>query len=74
MSLEKVLPNHSPKYQLHVIPMRVHRTGILSCGLTHTAVVPLDHVKCNVQANPEMFPNSAVGFRKIYSGEYASKG
>lgn len=23
--------------------------GILSCGLTHTAVTPLDLVKCNMQ-------------------------
>ena len=26
--------------------------GILSCGLTHTAVVPLDIVKCRVQVRP----------------------
>lgn len=25
--------------------------GILSCGLTHTAVVPLDLVKCRIQVN-----------------------
>ena len=24
--------------------------GILSCGLTHTAVTPMDIVKCNMQA------------------------
>ena len=23
--------------------------GILSCGLTHTAVVPLDLIKCRIQ-------------------------
>jgi len=26
--------------------------GILSCGITHTAVVPLDLVKCRIQVNP----------------------
>ena len=26
--------------------------GVLSCGLTHTLVVPLDVVKCNMQARP----------------------
>jgi len=26
--------------------------GILSCGLTHTAVCPLDVAKCNMQTNP----------------------
>jgi len=42
--------------------------GILSCGLTHTAVTPLDLVKCNVQANPSEFTGTAQGFRLIYSG------
>jgi len=42
--------------------------GILSCGLTHTAVTPLDLVKCNVQANPKVFPSTTVGFSKIYGG------
>jgi solute carrier family 25 phosphate transporter 3 len=48
--------------------------GILSCGLTHTAVTPIDLVKCNTQANPKEFPNSMVGFRKIYSGQAVSYG
>ena len=26
--------------------------GLLSCGTTHTAVVPLDMVKCRIQASP----------------------
>jgi len=42
--------------------------GILSCGLTHTAVTPLDLVKCNAQANPEEFKGTIQGFKKIYSG------
>jgi len=25
--------------------------GILSCGLTHTAIVPLDLVKCRIQVS-----------------------
>ena len=29
--------------------------GILSCGLTHTAVVPLDLVKCRIQVNTLFF-------------------
>ena len=29
--------------------------GILSCGLTHTAVVPLDLVKCRIQVNKSCF-------------------
>lgn len=29
--------------------------GILSCGLTHTAVTPIDVVKCNAQGDPLKF-------------------
>jgi len=43
--------------------------GILSCGLTHTAVTPLDVVKCNVQANPKVFTGTTQGFGLIYSGK-----
>jgi len=43
--------------------------GILSCGLTHTFVTPMDLVKCNAQANPKEFPSFFVGLRKIYGGE-----
>lgn len=42
--------------------------GILSCGLTHTAVTPLDLVKCNTQANPKEFTSTIQGFKLIYGG------
>lgn len=29
--------------------------GILSCGITHTALTPLDLVKCRIQVNPEKY-------------------
>ena len=29
--------------------------GILSCGTTHTAVVPLDLVKCRIQVDPAKY-------------------
>eukprot|EP01118_Nematostelium_gracile_P014657 TRINITY_DN5767_c0_g1_i1.p1 TRINITY_DN5767_c0_g1~~TRINITY_DN5767_c0_g1_i1.p1 ORF type:complete len:330 (+),score=102.77 TRINITY_DN5767_c0_g1_i1:103-1092(+) len=48
--------------------------GILSCGITHTMVTPLDVVKCNVQANPKEFTSTGAGFRKIMSGEAAPLG
>jgi len=48
--------------------------GILSCGLTHTAVTPLDLVKCNVQASPKDFKNTTQGFKTIYSGGGAHLG
>jgi len=48
--------------------------GILSCGLTHTFVTPLDLVKCNAQANPKEYPNFVTGFKRIYGGAGVSEG
>uniref|UniRef100_A0A8C4EDG5 Solute carrier family 25 member 3 n=1 Tax=Dicentrarchus labrax TaxID=13489 RepID=A0A8C4EDG5_DICLA len=36
--------------------------GILSCGLTHTAVVPLDLVKCRLQVDPDKYKSIGNGF------------
>jgi len=41
--------------------------GVLSCGLTHTLVTPLDVIKCNMQANPQEFKSLGQGFRLIVS-------
>jgi len=43
--------------------------GILSCGITHTMVCPLDIVKCRMQANPGMYANVFDGFRQIKAGQ-----
>lgn len=37
--------------------------GVLSCGLTHTAVVPLDLVKCRIQVDPAKYGGVFNGFR-----------
>ncbi|CAD5112384.1 DgyrCDS1605 [Dimorphilus gyrociliatus] len=37
--------------------------GILSCGLTHTAIVPLDLVKCRIQVDPAKYKNIFHGFK-----------
>jgi solute carrier family 25 phosphate transporter 3 len=37
--------------------------GILSCGITHTAVVPLDLVKCRIQVDPAKYGGIFKGFR-----------
>lgn len=50
--------------------------GILSCGLTHTAVVPLDLVKCRLQVCMEAEPPSSQHLRqplKPSTNEYVSK-
>jgi solute carrier family 25 phosphate transporter 3 len=51
--------------------------GLLACGLTHTAVTPLDLVKCRRQVDPNMYKGNfeawgkigrAEGFRGIFTG------
>ncbi|CAH1782865.1 unnamed protein product [Owenia fusiformis] len=37
--------------------------GIISCGLTHTAIVPLDLVKCRIQVNPDKYKGIITGFK-----------
>eukprot|EP00118_Oscarella_pearsei_P028818 m.3015 g.3015 ORF g.3015 m.3015 type:complete len:349 (+) comp9007_c0_seq1:74-1120(+) len=37
--------------------------GILSCGLTHTAVVPLDLVKCRIQVDPKKYVSLVNGMK-----------
>uniref|UniRef100_T1J0E7 Phosphate carrier protein, mitochondrial n=1 Tax=Strigamia maritima TaxID=126957 RepID=T1J0E7_STRMM len=36
--------------------------GILSCGITHTMIVPLDLVKCRIQVNPTKYRSIFNGF------------
>ena len=37
--------------------------GALSCGITHTAVTPLDLVKCRLQVNKEKYKSLGNGFK-----------
>jgi len=43
--------------------------GILSCGLTHTAVCPLDVTKCKMQVYPEKYTGLMSGIRTILKEE-----
>jgi solute carrier family 25 phosphate transporter 3 len=43
--------------------------GVLSCGLTHTAVVPLDIVKCKMQVFPEKYKGLISGVRTVLAEE-----
>ena len=47
---------------------------MLSCGLTHTAVTPLDVAKCNMQANPKEFTSTMQAFRAISGGQMVKQG
>eukprot|EP00271_Cylindrocystis_brebissonii_P007180 TRINITY_DN2040_c0_g1_i1.p1 TRINITY_DN2040_c0_g1~~TRINITY_DN2040_c0_g1_i1.p1 ORF type:complete len:370 (+),score=48.11 TRINITY_DN2040_c0_g1_i1:208-1317(+) len=40
--------------------------GIISCGLTHMAVTPLDLVKCNMQIDPVKYKTIGSGFGILY--------
>lgn len=37
--------------------------GAISCGITHTALTPLDLVKCRIQVAPEQYKNISNGFK-----------
>jgi len=41
--------------------------GLLSCGITHTAVTPLDLVKCRLQVNKEKYKNLGNGFKLTFA-------
>jgi solute carrier family 25 (mitochondrial phosphate transporter), member 3 len=43
--------------------------GVLSCGLTHTLVTPLDVAKCNMQANPLEYKSLGQALKKIMAEE-----
>jgi len=47
--------------------------GVLSCGITHTAVTPLDLVKCRLQVNKEKYKTLGNGF-KLTVAEAGAKG
>lgn len=48
--------------------------GILSCGITHTAITPLDVVKCNMQVNPAKYPSLWKGMQTVLAEEGVTKG
>nr|CAB3496417.1 unnamed protein product [Digitaria exilis] len=43
--------------------------GVLSTGLTHLAVTPLDLVKCNMQVDPSKYKDISSGFRIMFQEE-----
>ncbi|KAI5799007.1 mitochondrial phosphate carrier protein 2 [Geopyxis carbonaria] len=40
--------------------------GLLACGTTHTAVTPLDLVKCRRQVNASLYSSNIQGWKTIY--------
>ncbi|OAA61000.1 mitochondrial phosphate carrier protein [Niveomyces insectorum RCEF 264] len=43
--------------------------GLMACGLTHTAVTPLDLVKTRRQVDSSLYKSNVQGWRLIYRGE-----
>jgi len=43
--------------------------GVLSCGLTHTLICPLDVVKCNMQTNPGKYKGLLPGLSLLMKEE-----
>lgn len=43
--------------------------GIISCGTTHTGIVPLDLVKCRIQVDPVKYKGIVSGFRTTIKDE-----
>ncbi|KAF2497875.1 mitochondrial carrier [Lophium mytilinum] len=43
--------------------------GIIACGPTHTAVTPLDLVKCRRQVDPNIYKSNLQAWRSIYKAE-----
>ena len=63
---EQKIALHSPEYyQACAIG------GVLSCGLTHLMVTPLDVVKCNMQTDPTKYTGIFQGFGAVIKHEGA---
>ncbi|KAL1623172.1 Cu/Pi carrier [Diplodia seriata] len=43
--------------------------GIIACGPTHTAVTPLDLVKCRRQVDPKIYSSNISAWRQIFAKE-----
>ncbi|KAL6240187.1 hypothetical protein BDW75DRAFT_236006 [Aspergillus navahoensis] len=43
--------------------------GLLACGLTHTAVTPLDLIKCRRQVDSTLYKSNMDAFKKIRAAE-----
>lgn len=48
--------------------------GALACGLTHTAIVPLDVAKCKRQVDPSFSTSMVDGIKKVKASGSLSLG
>ncbi|KAH9205047.1 mitochondrial phosphate carrier protein [Leptodontidium sp. 2 PMI_412] len=68
-TLEKALPK--PKIELYSGQyfLACGLGGIIACGPTHTAVTPLDLVKCRRQVDSALYKSNVQAWKTIYKGE-----
>ena len=61
------------RYYRYVLPLSIYNkrklTKVTACGPTHTAVTPLDLVKCRRQVDPKLYTSNLQAWAKIYKGE-----
>lgn len=48
--------------------------GVLACGLTHTAIVPLDVMKCKKQIDPHFSTGMIDGVKKVSANGHTTLG
>ncbi|OBT56249.1 hypothetical protein VE04_02416 [Pseudogymnoascus sp. 24MN13] len=65
-AVEKVLPK--PKIEMYSGSyfLACGLGGIVACGPTHTAITPLDLVKCRRQVDPKIYSSNINGWKTIY--------
>ncbi|KFZ24266.1 hypothetical protein V502_01258 [Pseudogymnoascus sp. VKM F-4520 (FW-2644)] len=65
-AVEKVLPK--PKIEMYSGSyfLACGLGGIVACGPTHTAITPLDLVKCRRQVDPKIYSSNVNGWSTIY--------
>jgi len=68
-TIDKVLPQ--PKIELYSGKYfaACGLGGIIACGPTHTAVTPLDLVKCRRQVDSNLYKSNFGAWKSIYKGE-----
>lgn len=70
---KEILPGDSCAFGSNKYFLLCGLGGIISCGTTHTMVVPLDLVKCRIQVDPAKYKSVFYGF-KVTLAEDGVKG
>lgn len=73
MSTQKPVGLPTPKRKIELFSAEYFAActigGIIACGPTHTAVTPLDLVKCRRQVDPKIYSSNFQAWSKIFRAE-----